>query len=46
MSPEIVLDLRPVVRLGLVFPVGYYILVSVNYLVQMLLRVSCSDLNM
>lgn len=46
MSPEVVLDLRPVIRLGLMFPVGYYILVSVNYLREMLLRVSCSDLNM
>lgn len=46
MSPETVLDLRPVIRLGLMFPVCHYILVSVNYLMEVLLHVSCSDLNM
>lgn len=46
MSPETVFDLRPVIRLALMFPVCYYILVSVNCLMEMLLHVSCSDLNM
>lgn len=46
MSPEVVLDLRPMIRLGLMFPVGYCTLVSINYLLEMLLRVFCSDLNM
>lgn len=45
MNPEIVLDLKSVIRFGLIFPVGYYILARVSYLREMLLHVFCSDLN-
>lgn len=46
MSPEVVLDLRPVITLGLMFLFHYCVLVSINYLIEMLLSFSWFYLNM